>query len=125
MEEGLMHWSLARRIGKSQDRLTVAHLPHRKGTKTQRESMTHPGHTGQGTKQGSKPQSRPMASLPREALLGCTGEKKLLRLGCDFSFPFFFSIYLCIWLCRVLVAAHRSFSYGVRPLSYDRWDLIP
>lgn len=100
MEEGLMHWALARRIGKSQDWLTVTLLPHRKGTKTRKESMTRPGHTGQGTKQGSKPQSRPMASLLREALLGCTGEKKLLCLGCDFSFLFFFLfIFIYVFGC--------------------------
>ena len=56
--------------------------------------MTHPGHTGQETKQGFKPQARPAASLLREALLGCTGEEKLFLLGWDFSFLFFFFLYL-------------------------------
>ena len=100
MQEGLMHWTQAGGIGKSQDWLTVAHFPHRKETRTQKEPVTHPGHTGQGTKQGPKPQSHPMAGLLHAALLGCTGEKKLLQLECDFSFLFFLLfIFMYVFVC--------------------------
>ena len=34
------------------------------------------------------------------------------------DFPFFFNIYLCIWLCRIC-------SCGIGTLSCNMWDLVP
>ena len=39
------------------------------------------------------------------------------KLG-QIVFLIFIFTYLCLWLCQVLVAAHRIFSYG-------KWDLVP
>ena len=38
---------------------------------------------------------------------------------------FFFNIYLFIWLCQVLVVAHRIFSCVIWTLSCVMWNLVP
>ena len=48
----------------------------------------------------------------------CIGRQILNHWTTRGSLVFFFSQYLFIWLCWVLVVAHRSFSCGM-------WDLVP
>ena len=36
-----------------------------------------------------------------------------------------FCVYLFVWLCQVLVAAHRIFSCSVQILSCSMWDQVP
>ena len=43
----------------------------------------------------------------------------------DFIYLFIFSIYLCTWLCQVLVTACGIFSCSMQTLSCGVWDLVP
>ena len=45
--------------------------------------------------------------------------------GGDFIYLFIFSIYLCTWLCQVLVTACGIFSCSMQTLSCGVWDLVP